>query len=77
MADIQEKNHTTPAEADQEKHFSTEHREVATPVSEREASDVDGEQPDHSDHFHSTPWTFKERLAALSLSGLYVGKPDL
>lgn len=74
MTDIQEKNPTSPVETDQEKHFSTEHRELATPALEKEASDIDGEQADHSEHFHSTSWTLKDRLAALSLSGLYVGE---
>lgn len=69
MTDIQEKVHTAPVLVDQEKTIDTEHREVAT-----SGSDVDGDQPDHSDHFHTTPWTWKDRVAALSLSGLYVGK---
>jgi MFS family permease len=69
MADVQQRNQATAVEIDQEKHVDTEHREVAT-----SGSEGDGEQIDHSDHFHNTPWTVKDRLAALSLSGLYVGK---
>ena len=68
MADVQERNQAAQVEIDQEKRIDPEHKEVAT-----SGSEVDGDHVDHSDDFKNTPWTVKDRLAAISLSGLYVG----
>lgn len=71
MAEVQEKTHTIAPE--EEKHGLSEHREVsATP--DKASSNHDAEASNDADDFKNTAWGLKDRIAALSLSGLYVGK---
>ena len=59
----------------QESNIQSEHRENAVASSEKASStnvDIEPAEPQEID-FANQKWTLKDRVAALSLSGLYVG----
>lgn len=59
----------------QESNIQSEHREDALATSEKASStniDIEPAEPQEID-FATQKWTLKDRIAALSLSGLYVG----
>lgn len=59
----------------QESNIQSEHREDALATSEKASStniDIEPAEPQEID-FATQKWTLKDRVAALSLSGLYVG----
>lgn len=77
MSEVQEKPHVPSLPLEQEKAGLAEHKEVAS-TPERASSTNDLEQVvTDEDHFNNTPWSWKDRIAALSLAGLYVGKSTL
>jgi hypothetical protein len=82
MADIQDKKVAEIPTLVDEKQTDAEHREVASSTPERASSvqnDSDKQKEQDEDaasaaDFANTSWGWKDRMAALGLSGLYVGK---
>jgi hypothetical protein len=84
MADITDRKAAESPVVD-EKRTDAEHREVASSTPERASSvqnESDKRNEQHEDaasaaDFANTSWGWKERVAALGLSGLYVGTSQL
>jgi hypothetical protein len=76
MAEVQEKQQTHDLTPEGEKVAGlSEHKEVAaTPEKTSSEDEVQRAPHDDPDHFDNHVWTWKDRAAALSLSGLYVGE---